>query len=112
MLCALQQKGLAGIFGPLDEPLVSKDFNGDSRLFHYRRPFHHGYGREHVVEGYFLVRQRAGLFLPRCGSCDLHRPERAVRKRGVCHELGAEGPGRKGKRVFVRADFNVPLGWR
>ena len=67
-------------------------------------------GREAVLQGRRLVRQRVGLLQPRGRSRPLHGREGR-------HAVGAERMAKlfiedlklKGKRVLMRVDFNVPI---
>ena len=54
--------------GEYFDPLVSMDFKGDPRSSIIDLSLLHGHGWQHD-QGYDLVRQRVGLFLPHLGPC-------------------------------------------
>ena len=70
-LKAASKARLKGILDYTDEPLVSIDFCGDSRLLDRGRRLHQGHRRQ-PGQGPLLVRQRDGLHLPAPGPDHVH----------------------------------------
>ncbi len=73
----------------------------DPHSGHRRRPVHQGHRRQ-PGQGPGLVRQRVGLFLPARRPGQVHRASEPAMR--FVEDLDV-----KGKRVFLRVDFNVPL---
>jgi hypothetical protein len=92
-----------------EEPLVSLRHRRHAGVVHLRRRAHHGHGQP--GEGHRLVRQRVGLLEPPGRP---HRDRRRTRE--PVADLARPRPPQledlgdlDGKRVLLRADFNVPL---
>ena len=74
---------------------------GQPALVDRRRAVHQGHGRR-LREGALLVRQRVGLLEP------LRRSASPAGEKGAV-KLSVKDLDLRGKRVFIRVDFNVPL---
>src|SRR5207247_1171622 len=71
-----------------------------------RRPAVHGVDRWQPGRGARVVRQRVGLFLPGPRSDPFHVEVALI---GSVPKLSVRQLALAGKRVFLRADFNVPI---
>ena len=93
---------LKGILEYTEAPLVSIDFRGNPHSAIARRALHQRHGRR-LRQGPRLVRQRVGLLEPLRGPAPLPRREGPLVPRSV------KDIDLRGKRVFIRVDFNVPI---
>ena len=104
---------LKGILGYTDEEVVSTDFIHDPRSSHLRLARHAAEqpeGREALLQGRLLVRQRVGLLEPLRRPAALHGEEgRREVGRGRWPSSSSKTSTLAGQRVLMRVDFNVPL---